>query len=364
MLESLEADRAFVAQKDAEILDLEAQIYALEQSISTLLAAKEPAQARLDAYKYPILTLPNEIISEIFLHFLPAYPDPPPLTGILSPLLLGYICRPWRRIAQATPPLWRVIDLTRTEMRGSQMKLGIPLIDHWLRSSGGCPISIHATDYEDSAPIISALIPYLSRGEHLKLTAKNASQLSVIEAPMPLLRTLHLSLSESVSVPHILPNFPLLRKVVLEDHAVRSISLPWPQLTSLTLQDAGFDSCLTVLQQTRNLVHCTLRGWIQSAPHTEAVLPSLETLVIERGSDGMMEVLSSFKTPALRCLELPEVFIRPVWSLDARRIKMLNDFIAGCGTKFEELRVTQASFAASEYLAAFPSVPVLTVDRL
>jgi hypothetical protein len=31
------------------------------------------------------LTLPNEITSEIFIHFLPIYPLRPPLVGILSP---------------------------------------------------------------------------------------------------------------------------------------------------------------------------------------------------------------------------------------------------------------------------------------
>ncbi|KAK6977997.1 F-box domain-containing protein [Favolaschia claudopus] len=363
MLESLEVDRAFLAQKDAEILDLKAQIYALEQSISALVAAKKPVQARLDAYKYPVLTLPNEIVSEIFLHFLPAYPEPPPLVGVLSPLCLSYVCRSWRGIAQATPALWRAIDLTQTEMRGSRMELCVPLLDYWFSSSGGCPISIHATDYEDSAPVISALTPYLSRGpEHLKLTAKSASQLSDMEAPMPLLCTLHLRFSKSVAIPHIFPDSPLLRAVVLEDYAVRSISLPWLQLTSLTLRDAFFDDCLSVLQQTTNLLHCTLLVWIQSAPQTEAVLPSLETLVIERGSNSRVEVLSGFNTPALRCLELPEAFVRPRRALDADCLQAVNDFIARCGCNFQELRVTHAS---SSVLGsrAFPSVPVITFDR-
>jgi hypothetical protein len=42
------------------------------------------------------LTLPNEIVSEIFVHFVPPYPESPAFTGILSPATLSQICRQWR----------------------------------------------------------------------------------------------------------------------------------------------------------------------------------------------------------------------------------------------------------------------------
>ncbi|KAJ7834594.1 hypothetical protein B0H13DRAFT_1467448, partial [Mycena leptocephala] len=88
-----------VVDIDAEILDLERSLFALRNEKALL-------QHRLDSYKYPVLTLPNEIVSEIFIHFLPIYPFCPPLTGILSPNLLTQICRRWREIALATPGLW------------------------------------------------------------------------------------------------------------------------------------------------------------------------------------------------------------------------------------------------------------------
>lgn len=57
MLAGLAEDRARIADLEAQILDLETQ--------------KAVVQERLDAYKYPVSTLPNEIISEIVVHFLP-----------------------------------------------------------------------------------------------------------------------------------------------------------------------------------------------------------------------------------------------------------------------------------------------------
>ncbi|KAJ7871612.1 hypothetical protein B0H13DRAFT_2554411 [Mycena leptocephala] len=84
MLSGLEADRTRIADLDAQISDL-------ERSLSALREEKNLAQERLDSYKYPVLTLPNEIVSNIFVHFLPAYPEYPPLAGLLSPTLLTHI---------------------------------------------------------------------------------------------------------------------------------------------------------------------------------------------------------------------------------------------------------------------------------
>ncbi|KAJ7906184.1 hypothetical protein B0H13DRAFT_2021492 [Mycena leptocephala] len=68
MLTALEADRNSVAAIDAEILRL-------ERSLSGLRTAKAVLKQRLESYQYPVLTLPNEIVSEIFIHFLPKVTD-------------------------------------------------------------------------------------------------------------------------------------------------------------------------------------------------------------------------------------------------------------------------------------------------
>ncbi|KAJ7235301.1 hypothetical protein B0H12DRAFT_149278 [Mycena haematopus] len=61
MLTGLEADRARVAAINAQMADL-------ENSLSALRLEQVQVQSRLDSYKYPVLTLPNEITSEIFIH--------------------------------------------------------------------------------------------------------------------------------------------------------------------------------------------------------------------------------------------------------------------------------------------------------
>ena len=59
----------------ARLSDLDAQISALEISLRDLRRERLTVQAQLKAYRYPVLTLPYEITSEIFSHFLPAYPQ-------------------------------------------------------------------------------------------------------------------------------------------------------------------------------------------------------------------------------------------------------------------------------------------------
>ncbi|KAJ6570464.1 hypothetical protein DFH09DRAFT_831302, partial [Mycena vulgaris] len=60
---------------------------------------------------YPVLTLPYEITSEVFIKSLPPSPiftkdfkNGP--NSFEAPLLLSQICREWRSIAISTPHLW------------------------------------------------------------------------------------------------------------------------------------------------------------------------------------------------------------------------------------------------------------------
>ncbi|KAJ7871875.1 hypothetical protein B0H14DRAFT_2191835, partial [Mycena olivaceomarginata] len=89
----------------------------------------------------PVLTLPNEIVAEIFIRVLPVYPRCPPLTGILSPISLTHICRLWREIAISTPVLWRAVALEYDVEVSSQPQAHI--IDLWLERSGSCLLSIN-----------------------------------------------------------------------------------------------------------------------------------------------------------------------------------------------------------------------------
>ncbi|KAJ7742598.1 hypothetical protein B0H16DRAFT_1021466 [Mycena metata] len=97
------ANRARIADIKAKMLELEGTMIELERTLSSLNEENTLLQDRLDVYTYPVLILPNEIVSEIFVHFLPVFPEPPPMIGGTSPNVLGQICRKWREISFEHP---------------------------------------------------------------------------------------------------------------------------------------------------------------------------------------------------------------------------------------------------------------------
>ncbi|KAJ6513512.1 hypothetical protein DFH09DRAFT_852492, partial [Mycena vulgaris] len=98
---------------ETQLLQIEADI--LENRHSRTLTLHKERQRRLNNEKtvaqnsihhitYPILTIPVELTSEIFLRCLPDEPQLPSVS--VAPMLLGAICRDWRSIAHGYPRLW------------------------------------------------------------------------------------------------------------------------------------------------------------------------------------------------------------------------------------------------------------------
>ncbi|KAJ6589352.1 hypothetical protein B0H19DRAFT_1226897 [Mycena capillaripes] len=335
----------------ARLADLDAQILSLEFSLSTLRAQKARVQRRLYSYKYPVLTLPNEIVSEIFLRFLPVYPLRPPLTGILSPTLLTHICRRWREIALATPILWRGIMISNGDVAlGSLLRI----CDMWLSRSGCCPLSIRMDRDEDEVAdesFLAAIVPHCARWEHLELCL-SSSDLHTIERPMPFLHHLSLILQDYLGNKPAFFDVPLLRTVVLNDQAALGVILPWAQLTSLTLKHVYPHECVPVLQQTSNLVHCELQlftfGGDDQLP--DITLSQLESLTLMARAP-IVGYLETFIVPGLHKLEIAG------YLLGSSPIDSLASFISKSGCKLQEVRITgDRELYQSVYRDAFPLI--------
>ncbi|KAK7014301.1 F-box domain-containing protein [Favolaschia claudopus] len=353
MLGFLAADRAFLAGYDAEIQALEAQVAAIKSSISLLRAARRTARQRLRCYKYPVLTLPNEIIAEIFLRFLPLYPDVQPLLGDLSPMRLTHICRQWRDIACTTPQLWRAIDLNPKNVDNLPTILEgtLALTDLWVSRSGHCPLSIRMGSQHDPLSILAPLIPHCNRWEHLTWRLDSTRPLSWIRS-LPLLKSFDLEFSTSAADDEIvvLQDLPLLSTVILDDFRIPHIILPWSQLTSLTLKWIYPGHCVSILQQTTRLVQCTLLLGIADETENDfvnVVLPHLETLDVQAEDDIDANFFQCLVTPALHYLCFPEHLLQP------NPIQSLNLFISRSGCHLDKLLVTEASVSQNAYSNAF-----------
>ncbi|KAJ6554303.1 hypothetical protein B0H19DRAFT_144549 [Mycena capillaripes] len=370
---TIEADRTRLANIEIQILNIESELFLAaltamlndieteiphidsEHSLFALRAEKAQVQERLNLYRSPVSTLPNELVVEIFIHFLPTYPLCPPLFGIDSPTSLTHICHEWREIALATPQLWGAIRLSKTDT--SQL---YPIVDIWLNRSL-CPLSIHIeTDYA-WPELFSGFVPHRSRWEYLKL---HCVRIPPAAAALPLLR--HLELSGEGRYNFTFHDVPLLRSAALDNFTAETITLPWAQLTSLTLRDVHPSECLPVLKQTFNLVHCELcfwedQLWANELPPTGAhdiMFPCLESLTL-RNPDGMTleDFLVILVVPALRSLRVPERLL----GLDP--ISLLTSVISKSGCKLQEVSIQlvgQSTVSEDSYRSAFPSIPQLS----
>ncbi|KAF7343910.1 F-box domain-containing protein [Mycena venus] len=349
---ALEADRT-------RISDIEAQILHLERAISALRAEEKIVQKRLDSYKYPVLTLPNEIVSEIFTHFLPIYPGFPPLAGTGSPTSLTQICRKWREITLATPSLWKAIIFDD----GLPWKRQGQIFDSWANRSGSCPLSIRFRSRDHYRELLQGLVPHLARLEYLEIHV--LSDLT-LHGPLPHLRHLDLVIKTDQIV--VFHDAPLLRTASLTSViGSPNISLPWIQLTRLTLIISNFNQCIAILRQTSNLVHCDLQlaGMFDrrhsAPPGAEVTLLHLESLVLDRYSGTTVIGLGYapfFNLPALRTLHMPE----PIFG--ATSTAMLSSLLSKWGCALQELRVTgeRRTVFDSVFRAAFPGIPEIHFD--
>ncbi|KAJ7659277.1 hypothetical protein DFH06DRAFT_438945 [Mycena polygramma] len=358
---SLEADRARVKALDAQILNLRSE--------------RALIQDRIDSYKYPVLTLPNELVSEIFAHFLPTYPLCPPLTGILSPQLLLSICPTWRDIALSTPILWRAISLkTIPEDSLYDSAPWRPLVARpsaaervgsWVGRSGSYPLSLQIVNEQfQTDDVLDVLVPHRARWEYVELCSMKLStgHLLPIDGPLPLLRQLEIRESETLSSTMAFPDMPQLRTASVWHSGHAPALLPWAQLTSLTLVEREPVDCTRVLSHARNLRYCELVLYEDTAPLQPSIaLLHLHTLVLVHWETDMSPArryLLSFIVPALRRLQVPEECL-----LD-RPIATLTSFISSSGCELQELRITgphQTSEVA--YRSAFPTIPRVTFNR-
>ncbi|KAK6975050.1 hypothetical protein R3P38DRAFT_3295841 [Favolaschia claudopus] len=301
----------------ARILDIDTEISQFERPV---------AQPRLEKV-YPVLSLPNEIVSEIFIHFLPAYPNRPPLTGLRSPTLLTHICSKWRYIALTNPELWRAFKLPC-------------LAENWLLRTGGCPLSVEIDESE--ADLTTQEHSYLfmaSRREHWEYLEFKAPRvnLALFDGSLPLLRFLRLDLS-LYSANITLHRVPRLRSVALAGLATARATLPWAQLTSLALE----------------------RVLPAESEDPPVVLPHLHSLALNgMGTFRFWEnsIIEQFILPSLCRFEALDR------ALGKHPLAALSSLIFQSACTLKELCITYDGHPVielSEYRLAFPSLPQMT----
>ncbi|KAF8214629.1 hypothetical protein K438DRAFT_2008873 [Mycena galopus ATCC 62051] len=219
----------------------------------------------------PVLTLPVEITSEIFLHCVSPASIPPEPTSPLDnpPIILTKICRDWRLIALSMPQLWSDIRLEFGGKHG--LRTGhidswwVSFLETWFPRAQEQPLTMAISNMNHFGPdqgLTDLLDRHRERWRDLTLGLPFSLfyRLTADES-LPILERL---VVDAHSIPHIVDApiaafqpAPMLNHVSLCGYLRPShFIFPWHQLTSLELATARADDCLECLRWAPKLVTC------------------------------------------------------------------------------------------------------------
>ncbi|KAJ7190114.1 hypothetical protein GGX14DRAFT_408303 [Mycena pura] len=315
-----------------------------ETLLSELRSKQQELEQRLGLVVYPVLTLPNEIVSHIFVHCLPTGHDdrvrPAPEQ---APLLLAQICHHWRVIALDTCELWSSVDLadrTHTEVQS--------LLESWFSRGKEHPLSLTLRGGKFTSPYsVGALISTVAH----RLWRLEVSVTSISSA----------ELAKTAGAFQIFANSCCLDRSqlqILTNPELLNLEL-YPMLTTLEVDDIPVAILHSILQRLPQLLHLTAHlNSTHTTRGTVTIAPSLQSLVLSghyyRGQAPQCSNILEFLTlPGLRRLEL---IARDTFS-------SRPDFFrrSACALEHLTIPLDQGMTELADCLHAAPSVTSLVV---
>ncbi|KAJ7195803.1 hypothetical protein GGX14DRAFT_575355 [Mycena pura] len=300
----------------ARIPRIDQYITALESQLTLLRAEKEEILRDLDSIVFPVLTLPCDIVSEIFLHVSAQIP----MDDFSRPqqtLALASVCRAWRAVALSTCALWNRVTISCDSAREPGK-----LLQAWLPRAGRIPLDLHVClAFQSCHAILSILYQYSSRWRNVTLTSEEffglsddfPSALNSLESLT--IHEIYFETYKEFASSHCIA--PRLRELSIESE-MHQLGLPLTSLTILKLIGPSFAEILPILVLAPNLKHLIVG--VYGGPHSitppSLVLPHLSMLEC---TDGQAAKLLDYLTlPALTCLKLFDVDVASLASCVSR----------------------------------------------
>ncbi|KAJ7639370.1 hypothetical protein FB45DRAFT_425602 [Roridomyces roridus] len=315
----------------SQVSQLTLNIAVAKARLADMKAELVRAQRQLDSITYPVLSLPTEIVSEIFICCLPT-PNTRQWTrrvdGIDSkqaPLLLSQICCQWRRIALSTSALWKRLDIN---LRRRQRRACI-ITETWLERAHSSPLSVRlhgpTGDLVDPKKFSETFHRYAPGIRSLEFDIFQDDLkwgMMARSIDLPLLRRLSFrlvdgdaGLPESSRV-EMFKNVPQLSQVLFHQVLPEVVVLPWQQLTRFTGELYLPPECQDALRLMPNLEECAF-----SVIETHANYSHLEVLSHQQirsftlfhstshhyAEARSMQILQFLALPKLESLELLDV---------------------------------------------------------
>ncbi|KAJ6610415.1 hypothetical protein B0H10DRAFT_2060660 [Mycena sp. CBHHK59/15] len=307
------------------LADIDATISYQRSVFRQLRQERKQVQLQLDSLVYdPVLKLPPEITSDIFIHCLPVVRAHGSVNTMEAPMLLSHVSKPWREIALSTRALWAEVDLDVQAKRPCVAEI----FKSWLERGRGCPLSVKLrgpmTNVSNVSQLFKTFQQHSQRMCSLELDMSVEDVENMVEYGVdmgfPLLQKLVIRLLdydddlEDEPPIDIFSNAPLLREVFLRGPPPSSVSLPWQQLNKFTGELYTVADCLEALQLSPNITECAFAVYENidldpgSDPFSHSTLKTFtlfKSISEASGDDACSaEILSFLALPGLQTLQI------------------------------------------------------------
>lgn len=325
-----------------ELSYLDSEIEDMEKKLSVLSRRRDERCARKKSFLgilSPLRRIPPELIAEMMYSFVFG-----PSGDFSNIIVLGHICRSWRRILYSTPKLWTSLNMNPL------LSASKDVFSSWLGMSGGLPVSLNISDNNAflTPSIIYVIKANRQRIRALKLSLYMENEVELLfeksdeGGSWDRLEQFSLHLETEWPTRLSITSAPRLHEIELWgddllEIDVTTISLPWSQLTQLSLNLGSTpEDNLQILERCPALMMCSIQVrsehvWAPDDPPPKTVrLPNLTSLEIRFNGDTS-RILDFLELPSLRSLALFSQFdlpvpAEPLMSL-VRRLTDLKKFI-------------------------------------
>ncbi|KAJ6515388.1 hypothetical protein C8R45DRAFT_207849 [Mycena sanguinolenta] len=300
------------------LADLDAQIIEQKRQLDELQQIRSDVERELFATAtFPVLALPTEIMTEIFLYCVPLF-DPLciPNGRCSAPLVLAGVCRLWRNIAHDTPALWSKLDVQFDLIpiaKASQPGLIEGLVDVWFSRARSSPLSLDIQYSYDDSSLPGRVREIIHRWAHslqyifldFGSSEFDIPALGLDSAAFPLLQGARIGgyLDSNPTPTLLFSNAPRFHELSIpgETFTPRNFTLPWSQLTKFE----GILNDLDLFTVAPNLTELTC-SFDRNEDANFAVIThhKLTSFTINEDSDDLMQYLT---LPMLNRLDVSQI---------------------------------------------------------
>ncbi|KAJ7236229.1 hypothetical protein C8J57DRAFT_138333, partial [Mycena rebaudengoi] len=355
-------------ERRAALVKVRAQLLFHEKHIDALKKEEAELQAGLALVTYPVLTLPVEITSSIFLHCLSSHGRVIP-SSLRAPLLLAQICHRWREVALSTGQLWSSLypsySLIKAQAKHDWHPL-CALMQTWFCRAKVAPLSLglNCRDTRVSPALLELISSFAGQIKRLDihLQSEQFRELRPFQLTrFPLLQHLAMSHSSYAEIGDVLNDTPSLRELRLTGILTHwtSFNFPLPLLNRLEI--AAEISITTFLDVLNNFPLLSHFKYNLREPDTNGVDRSMAPVFPHLSSlAGEAAALCFVTLPGLRELKLPSF----------SELDHIQQFLTRSSCAVERLVLNWEGFDEDVdgeqfrlWLTAFPSLSVLRIKE-